>query len=139
MAEFAVSVAQWVAKAKERELQVFTGIALELMNRVKEYTPVDTGWLRANWIDRLNSPSGNETPRPSGAQSGEFTAYQPEGLYTAIASAKLGDVIYLVNDVPYAPYIEYGTSRMEARGMLRRAVSEFPTIAEEVTRKVLAK
>lgn len=136
MAEFAVSVERWTKKAGDNALKVFTGVALELLNRVKEYTPVDTGWLRANWQDRLNSPDAAPEPRPADSRAGQFTSYQPSMLYAAIASAQLGDVIYIVNGVPYAPYVEYGTSKMEARGMMRRAVKEFTQIANEVTRKV---
>lgn len=135
MAEFALSVERWTKKVEDRALQVFTGIVLELLNRVKEYTPVDTGWLRANWVDRLNE-SGESQPRPEGAERGAYESYQPPELYAAIASASLGDTIYIVNDVPYAGYVEYGTSRMEAVGMLRRTIQDAPQIADEVVRKV---
>lgn len=49
MADFAVSVGAWVAKAKVRSDVAFRAIAAKALERVKELTPVRTGYLRANW------------------------------------------------------------------------------------------
>lgn len=49
MTDFAVSIAKWVAEAKERGDASLRMIASDALSRVKELTPVRSGYLRANW------------------------------------------------------------------------------------------
>ena len=130
--DFAVKVRQWVDKANKNAEKAFRGIATEAVGRVKELTPVDTGFLRANFIDVLSIEA---VPKPSQAPT--------EGL--AIREAKIGDVIYVVNPVPYARRIEYGfagkdslgrTFNTRGRGMVQQTVAEMPQIARRVVEEL---
>lgn len=49
MDDFAVQVGRWCDKAEGRAREAFIAIAWEALTRVKELTPVRTGWLRSNW------------------------------------------------------------------------------------------
>ena len=133
MAEgFAVAVEAFVAKAKGQALEAFREIGLAASWVVKEHTPVQTGWLRANWVDLLNDAA---VPVPSANQA----------VGVAIASAQLGDVIHIVNPVPYALRVEFGFVgtdsagrhyNQEGRGMVAQTVAEMPAIAEAAVRRV---
>lgn len=129
---FAVGVERWVAMAKERAAEAFREIGLAASWVVKEHTPVQTGWLRANWVDLLNDAA---VPVPSGTPM----------VGVAIASAQLGDVIHIVNPVPYALRVEFGFVGTDSlgrhynqpgRGMVAQTLAEMPAIAEAAVKRV---
>lgn len=130
--DFSVQVTEWVNKAKDKANAVFRGIAEEALGRVKELTPVKTGYLRANFVDVLNPI---EIPSP--------TASPPVGL--AISRAKIGDTIYIVNPVRYARRIEYGFVGRDSLGrlynqkgrfMVTQTVAEMEAIATRVAERM---
>lgn len=47
--DFAVQVGAWCDKAERYSREAFIAIAWDALTRVKELTPVRTGWLRSNW------------------------------------------------------------------------------------------
>jgi hypothetical protein len=47
--DFGASVGQWVDRAGGRAREAFLAIGIDVLARVKELTPVDTGNLRAGW------------------------------------------------------------------------------------------
>lgn len=131
-AQFTVDVSRFVLKAKENMNGVFRAIAQEALTRVKELTPVKTGYLRANFVATLDPSS----VRPS--QGGDTTSA------AAISEAKAGDVIHIVNPVIYARRIEFGFTGQDAkgrsysqpgRGMVQQVVTELPGIAQRVARR----
>jgi hypothetical protein len=131
MADFVVSVEQWVSQARDRATEAFRAIATDALARVKELTPVDTGYLRANFVDVL---SADAIPKPSAAPS----------VGAEIANAKIGDTIFIVNPVEYARRIEYGFVGQDARGrnvnqvgryMVTQTVAELPQIAQNVLQR----
>ncbi len=132
---FDVSIAEWVKKAKENADVAFRGTAEGAVGRVKELTPVRTGYLRANWSAVLD---GQQVPVEGAANA--TTA--------AIAEAKVGDRIVIVNPVKYAPRIEFGFAgedkngrsiHTEGRHMVQQTVTEIPAIAEQVVRDLQGK
>ena len=97
-------------KTEKAALNVFRGTALSLFGRIVKRTPVDTGRLRGNWQASINiSPSGNGD-----------TNYR-----TTVGGVKLGDSIYLTNNLPYANAIENGHSKQAPVGMVRVTIVEF--------------
>jgi hypothetical protein len=70
--DFSVSVARWCEKAKGRADEAFRGIAQAALVRVQQLTPVDTGYLRANWVAmKEGDPVPKAAPRsaPGGIAS----------------------------------------------------------------------
>jgi len=80
-------------------------------NIIKE-TPVDTGRLRGNWQSSVNTAKTNTLTRTDqGSATNEAGA--------EISNTNIGDVFYMVNNLPYAARIENGYSNNAPAGMMR--------------------
>lgn len=122
-----VSPAQWVTKTEQKMDLAVRKIALELFSRVILKSPVDTGRFRANWQVAIGSvPDGTlELTDASGtATISKATA--------ATAGVQAGDVIYLVNNLPYAQRLEDGYSGQAPAGMVGLTVQEFQRIVKQI-------
>lgn len=125
MADFSEDVSRWVNRARGRADAVFRAIATDALNRVKELTPVDTGFLRSNWTAVRQGeaePVAGRVPDPM----------------RAIAEVKVGEVLVIVNPTLYARRIEYGFVgedsagrhfNQEGRHMVQQTMAEMPAIA----------
>lgn len=98
------AMAQSEAKIKKAFIGLSTDIIMD--------TPVLSGRLKNNWMVSKNIPS-NETTSETGNQSiNRVSSF----------SFKLGDTIYLTNNLPYALRIEYGYSKKSPNGMTRKNI-----------------
>ena len=92
-------------------------VAIEILARVVELSPVDTGRFKNNWRVAINRPqlaaldgvdkTGTSTLRRGNAK---------------IEQAGPDDDIWITNNVNYALYLEEGTEFMEPRWILRRVI-----------------
>lgn len=142
MADFLAALDTWIHKAEGRADQVVRGIAEQALATVKEYTPVDTGNLRAAWSI---VPGGQELAIVPHDQR---TVDQPGSgtpLSIDLTGIKAGDIIRIVNPTAYARPVEFGYSiklkaggerHVEGRYMATRTVAELPRIAERVIRDI---
>ena len=99
-------------------------IAFDLFAGIIKDTPVDTGRARGNWMVSLGSAveavvdSGptisNDEPVPS--------AVKNEGLST-ISKSKPGQDIVISNNLPYIVFLEEGTTKQNAKGMVAHNVA----------------
>jgi hypothetical protein len=131
--DFSVQVSRWVDKAKERAGAAFQATAQDAVARVKALTPVKTGYLRANWTAMKAGdvvPVAGAVPDPA----------------LAIAKARLGDTIYVINPTKYARRIEFGFVGEDARGrhfdqagagMMQQTLIEIPQIAIKATARFI--
>jgi hypothetical protein len=133
MADFSVDVARWVDKAKKRAEEAFQATAEAAVNRVKDLTPVRTGYLRANWTAIRD---GDAEPTPG-------TVPDP---MTAIDQAPLGSTLVVLNPVVYARRVEYGFVGEDSLGrhynqpgrhMTQQTVAEMPSIAAAAVQLVI--
>lgn len=131
---FDVQVELWVAQQMGRATQAYRAVAQAAVARVKELTPVDTGYLRANWTAVVSGGSTTIDGRPAGAAGG------------GIEQAILGDHIVILNPVVYARRIEYGFVGTDSRGrhfnqagvgMLQQTIAELPGIANRAITRVI--
>lgn len=94
---FEQDIAKFISATKIKTEVVVRRIAFDAYTRVVRKTPVDTGRARANWQVAINNlPTGQLSPGQRGVSLGNMNAY------------KLGDVIYIANNLPYIGVLEYG-------------------------------
>ncbi len=130
--QFAVDVRQWVKKAAGNVDLAYQATAMLALARVKELTPVDTGFLRSSWTV-VSGDSGSATGGEAGALE-------------VISNLKAGDVIALVNPAPYAMRINFGFVgkdklgrhyNQQGRHMVEQTIAEMPELAEQATKWVM--
>lgn len=131
---FLVSIDEWVAKAKGRADLVVRAIAEDCLARVKELTPVKTGYLRANWV------------LMKGGQAQAIAGDRQEESLAVIAQLRAGDQFVISNPVIYARRIEYGFAAKDSLGrtydqqgahMMQQVITEFPQIAARAAQRVM--
>lgn len=112
-----------------RQSQVVRKITMDVFNNVIQMSPVDTGRFRGNWqVATGEAPTGTvEMTDPSGATvmaqvAGEVGQMEP------------GDVVYLVNNLPYARPLEEGHSQQAPGGMVALTVQRFRPAADAAIR-----
>lgn len=122
-----VSPEKWAAKTDDKLSTAVRKISLELFSRVILKTPVDTGRARGNWQVAIGSlPNGTLDLNDA---SGTATVSKATA---TTAGVKAGDVIYLVNNLPYAQRLEDGYSGQAPAGMVALSVQEFQQIARQI-------
>lgn len=89
-------------KAKDNASQVARAIALELETRVVLKSPVDSGRLRGNWNVGINSIDTAEKPADKTGSSSNTRAI------SSLSKFKLGDTIWITNNLPYVQKLEFG-------------------------------
>jgi len=142
---FSMQIAEFIAKTKANQDLVVRDIVFKIDNKIVDRSPVGNakfwkhapppgyvgGRFRANWQLSLGSPA-----------TGMLDAVDKDGSATIAAhgavnkAAKAGDVIYLVNNLPYAKRIEEGWSRQAPVGVVALTVVEFRTIVDNAVNGV---
>jgi len=100
-------------KVADTMLDIFLDSAFEADQQLVLATPVRTGRARSNWIASLNIPS-DEVREPLEV-SGALSQNMP-----TIATAKLGDIIYLSNNLPYIGSLNDGSSAQAPPGFVQK-------------------
>lgn len=134
MADFSEDVSAWCNRAMARATLLLRVIAYDAIAEVQQLTPVDTGFLRANWTAMLPGDSEPVAGRTAPAED-------------AIARADVGTIITIVNPVVYARRIEYGFVGEDAAGrhynqagrhMVGQTVADMPRIAQAAYERVIS-
>jgi hypothetical protein len=108
---FALNISKWVEAAKGDLDLVVQKISLDLFSRVILRSPVDTGRFRANWqIGIGNIPDGVLELDDKTGQATISTGA------ARVAGIKAGDVVYLVNSLPYSLRLEFGFTGTDSLG-----------------------
>ena len=144
---FALQVKEWADKVAKRSDIALQDLMLSLARKVDERSPVGQpalwknpapkgyvgGHFRANWQFSIGGPAVGEIPGadPSGAKT--LGRIQAE-----IKAARMGQVLYLVNNVPYAIPLEYGYSRQQPAGIVGRTAIEFNSILRDSVERAKA-
>lgn len=94
-------------------------ISMELLKKLINKSPVDTGRFRGAWVVGRNAADRSEpdTADPSG------TSTEIKGI-NDINSIREGDIVYLSNNLDYALMLEYGWSKQAPAGMVAISLNE---------------
>lgn len=116
---------QVAAAAKEfrrREYETFIKkLGFDLLLRIVQKTPVDTGRARGNWRVSINSMPERPIERED---KGGHKVINEEGRKITGAEFEIGDVIYISNSLPYAEPLENGHSGQAPQGMVQLSIDE---------------
>lgn len=125
--DFGDQIAAFSEKTEEKISVAVRKISLELFSRVILKTPVDTGRARANWQVAIGgAPDGTlELEDKSGTATISAATATASGL-------RAGDVIFLVNNLPYIQRLEDGYSGQAPAGMVGLSIQEFQQIADQI-------
>lgn len=124
---FAEDINRWAQHTEEKLDIAAQKIALDLFKRVILDTPVKSGRARGNWqvaIGKVPNGTLELTDKTGQATISRATA--------TTAGLKAGDVIYLVNNLPYIQRLEDGYSGQAPAGMVGLNVQDFQEIARQV-------
>ncbi|NMG32360.1 HK97 gp10 family phage protein [Aromatoleum evansii] len=120
MSSFSQQLDQAIANVKTQTEQHMRKIIIETFTSVIRMSPVKTGRFRGNWqpgIDVIPEGPVDTTDR---------TGAKTIALSTAAAMRlplEDGRSIYLINALPYALALEYGSSKQAPQGMVRRTLA----------------
>lgn len=126
LGNFELQIKQFVEKAKGNVELVVRKVALDTFSRVISKSPVDTGRFKGNWQVAIGSiPDGTLELDDKG---GTVTIAKVQA---EVLGLKAGQIIYLVNNLPYARRLELGHSKQAPAGMVRTTVEEYGAIVRE--------
>jgi len=137
---FASDIRQFSRKTGVNAEQVFRKLGFQAFNGVLIRSPVDEGRFRASNRISINSVDSSVEPEDfsSDIQEGApATGAEVGKADAAIGSAKIGDRIYITNNLPYAQALEDGHSQRQApRGVYSLTFQELKSSFRKEVRKV---
>lgn len=125
--QFARRIKIQAHKMEENTNKMVRATALAIDQIVVTETPVDTGRARSNWIVALGSPARNTIePYSKGENLGKGEQAN-RGAAIAQGSAvigtrRLGQDIYISNNLPYIGKLNDGTSAQAPAGFIEKAI-----------------
>tara|TARA_B100001250_G_C19678722_1_gene734865 strand:+ start:421 stop:822 length:402 start_codon:yes stop_codon:yes gene_type:complete len=94
-------------------------IGLKVLRGVVLKTPVDTGRARANWQLSINVPKTDVVNSKQKAGTKAITDGNRK-----LKLMKLGEDVYITNNLPYIGVLERGHSKQAPRGMVALTLAE---------------
>lgn len=119
---FTTDLAKFREEAPKAADQVRRKIILDLFSNIVRDTPVDTGRARGNWQTTVSAPAADTLERFGEAAS---LADIPDNI-----SGPDGTTV-MANNLPYAERLEYGWSKQQPEGMVRRNVARLVAIVKK--------
>lgn len=134
MGNFEIDLRRFGAKTEQRMNQTVRKICLDLFTLIVRRSPVDTGRFRANNQIDLNTVSGASIVTFHTTKSGTRVRFGGGGIgggantisreFAKLGSYKLGDTVFIYNNVEYALDLEYGSSKQAPAGVYRISVQD---------------
>ena len=112
--EFAMALDKARLQKEDDIAEKVQEIAMDAFGMIIKRTPVDTGRLRSNWI------ASNTTPNTAKFEQVVNPQTRIDNAATVISQydPKNDKSIIIQNNMEYAKFIEFGTSRMAAQPMI---------------------
>lgn len=103
-------------------------IVLDILHRIIEKTPIDTGRAGFNWQVTIGTKASGTIDisgeGSSGAKRREISKEVMAKCRKALAKLKPFDIVYITNNVNYIVYLEGGSSKQAAHGMVAVTLEE---------------
>jgi hypothetical protein len=126
--DFSAQVDAWTQKTRDRMTAVFRGSTQEAVQRIQARVPVDTGFTRASVrASKQSMPPLVDGARP---EDGKSYAYDPGQVTMVIASAELGETVFIGWTSSYALALEMGHSKQAPAGFVAITAIEWPQIVK---------
>lgn len=142
MSAFSLNISRIVRSSKVSLEQTVARFVFGMFARIIMRSPVDTGRFRANWVLSFDDASEVTVEREDKGVvttngSGNSTVKSEiEGILIG-STSWIGKKAYLVNNLPYGKYLEYGTplggpiSQQAPQGMVRLTVNEYADVLDQ--------
>lgn len=130
VADFAATIDAWATESGDRLERIWKASAQELGSIASGGVPIDLGFARASIqastesMPAIDPNKTNKSKTPASLDFGQITA--------VIASATLGQTIYIGWTAAYILPLEYGHSKQAPQGFARIAAAQWPTIVSGV-------
>lgn len=115
--DFVIGLDQFKDDVRVSVVRLQKQVAFDLFRRIIKRTPKDTGRAQASWTIALNQP--DRTVQPAGKKSYPL----PKVSMRSVAN-KVGDTIWISNNLPYIERLEHGYSKQAPSGMVALSVEE---------------
>lgn len=132
MGQFANDLNKFTKKTETVASEVCRKIALDTFRRIVQRSPVDTGRFRAN-----NQISLNELPVNSVLEFDKRGAATIRIGDQTVQRFKLGDTIFIYNNVAYALPLEYGRSKQAPQGVYRISFQDMIAHLKKIAREAV--
>lgn len=123
--EFQGTLGKFKVEVKDQAEKMVRRTAFAVDKAVVMASPVDTGYFRANWQVTLEVPATGTVahiPGSNGSSAASNTAKAMSQLGMVTKDYKLGQTIYIVNNVVYGPRLNDGHSKQAPRNFVGKAV-----------------
>jgi hypothetical protein len=139
--QFVGRVLSFRLKTQEQANRVVRALGLKVLEEVLRRAPVKTGRFRGNWRVSVGAVDLSTDDGPTSL--GVRPQSTPSGLELGralgpLAQVKVGDTLYVTNNLPYALGLERGRSKQAPQGVMRLGVdavaNEFAAVVAQVTR-----
>jgi hypothetical protein len=129
---FAADLLKFEKAYQVRVETVLRKVTLDLSAQLIQMSPVDTGRFRNNWY--LSVGYGPNTGTNDGADRSGNSALAR--ISSNLGTIKLGQLIWVTNNLPYATRLEYGYSKQAPGGMVRISAARFQQYLSNAVRGV---
>lgn len=111
-------------------------IALETAKSLIQKSPVDEGRFVANWNLSINGIDPSTDTKHDEDNPDRNRQIAIDRTSKPISQYRLGDRIYITNNLEYAQLLEYGYSKKAPQGMVRITLAELEQYAAKVAADV---
>lgn len=136
---FALDIERFAQRVNLRFDVVVRKVSLDILTRIIQRTPVDTGRARANWqVDLDRIPTGTVESifeGPKGSRSSLPGTIQ-QGVVAGVLNRINGQTtVYIANNLPYITRLEEGWSGQAPQGMVAITVAEYPLVVKQAVQE----
>lgn len=109
--DFQATLRVFKTLTQKQFIAIHKRICFELFRRVLEKTPVDKGFLRANWGLHIGEPQSrgkNKSKVGKAATLSREEIQHAQSVMAQLSGLPVGQMVWLTNDMPYANTVEFG-------------------------------